>query len=124
MTNFFAEITGFEDRRFYSDWWNAGDLGEYWRKWNNPIHNWLIRHIYFPLVRRKYSQTNAGLLTFLFSAIAHEYVAIGTFRIFNMISFMVMMVNVPLISLQKAFKNIVSKKYNNIIFWLSYAIIG
>jgi len=124
FTNFFAELTRFADRRFYSDWWNAGDLAEYWRKWNHPIHHWLIRHIYFPLIRRKFSPDSAKLLTFLFSAVAHEYVAVGTFRVFNCVSFMVMMVNIPLISLQKALKPVISKKYNNIIFWLSYAIIG
>lgn len=32
--NFWAELTRFADRRFYSDWWNAGDLSEFWRKWN------------------------------------------------------------------------------------------
>lgn len=28
--NFWAELTQFADRRFYSDWWNASNLGEYW----------------------------------------------------------------------------------------------
>lgn len=51
--NFWAELTYFGDRRFYEDWWNAGNLSEYWRKWNHPIHNFLIRHIYYPLRRRK-----------------------------------------------------------------------
>ncbi len=32
--NMWAEITRFADRRFYSDWWNANNLSEYWRKWN------------------------------------------------------------------------------------------
>jgi hypothetical protein len=32
--NLWGEITGFADRRFYSDWWNANNLSEYWRKWN------------------------------------------------------------------------------------------
>ena len=32
--NLIAELTMFADRRFYSDWWNAGDLAEYWKKWN------------------------------------------------------------------------------------------
>jgi diacylglycerol O-acyltransferase-1 len=99
FTNFFAEVTRFADRRFYDDWWNAGDLAEYWRKWNHPIHHWLVRHIYFPLVRRKFSPDIAKLLTFLFSAIAHEYVAVGTFRVFNCVSFMIMMIDIPLISL-------------------------
>ena len=51
--NFFAELTYFADRRFYEDWWNAGSLSEYWRKWNFPIHSFLIRHVYYPLRRRK-----------------------------------------------------------------------
>ena len=50
--NFWGEVSRFADRRFYSDWWNSGTLGEYWRKWNYPIHNWLVRHVYFPLFRR------------------------------------------------------------------------
>lgn len=53
LTNFAAEVTRFSDCRFYSDWWNAGNLAEFWRKWNYPIHNWLVRHIYYPLIRRK-----------------------------------------------------------------------
>ena len=48
--NIMGELTQFGDRRFYSDWWNAGNLGEYWRKWNQPIHNWLQRHM---LIRRQ-----------------------------------------------------------------------
>jgi diacylglycerol O-acyltransferase-1 len=50
--NFWGELTYFADRRFYNDWWNAGDLSEYWRKWNFPIHSFLIRHVYYPLRRR------------------------------------------------------------------------
>ena len=123
-TNLFAELTRLADRRFYSDWWNAGDLAEYWRKWNYPIHNWLIRHVYYPLIRRGVSQNNARLLTFFFSAVAHEYVVVGSFRIVNFLAFFIMIVNIPLISIQKATAHIVAKKYNNMLFWLSYAIIG
>ena len=53
--NLSAELTRFADCIFYSDWWNAGDLGEYWRKWNYPIHFWLARHVYYPLVRRGFN---------------------------------------------------------------------
>jgi hypothetical protein len=49
FTNFWAEVTRFSDRRFYSVWWNAGSLAEYWPKWNSPIHNWLVRHLYYPM---------------------------------------------------------------------------
>ncbi len=79
-TNFWGEMTRFADRRFYSDWWNSGDLAEYWRRWNYPIHNWLVRHCYFPLIRRGYSSEVARFITFFVSAIFHEYILIGVFR--------------------------------------------
>ena len=97
--NFTAELTQFGDRRFYSDWWNAGNLAEYWRKWNYPIHNWLVRHVYFPLIRRGFSDDLCRILTFTVSAIAHEYIAVGAFRVFNMIAFAFMMINVPLMTI-------------------------
>jgi diacylglycerol O-acyltransferase-1 len=102
--NLFAEITHFADRRFYSDWWNAGNLSEYWRKWNFPIHSFLIRHIYYPLRRRKVSKPVALLITFLISAVFHEYVIIGVFRVFNFIAFTIMIINVPLMILQNKLK--------------------
>jgi diacylglycerol O-acyltransferase-1 len=96
-TNFWGEVTRFADRRFYSDWWNAGDLAEYWRKWNYPIHNWLVRHCYYPLIRRGLKSEIAQLLTFLVSAIFHEYIIIGIFRVCNLFAFTLMAANVPLI---------------------------
>ena len=42
--NAYADLTGFTDKNFYEDWWNSKSLGEYWRKWNLPVHNWLTRH--------------------------------------------------------------------------------
>lgn len=98
--NIMAEISYFADRRFYSDWWNAGSLSEYWRKWNHPIHNFLIRHVYFPLRRRKVNKPLALFITFLVSALAHEYIIIGIFRVVNFIAFTLMIVNVPLMIFQ------------------------
>jgi diacylglycerol O-acyltransferase-1 len=99
FTNFWAELTRFADRRFYSDWWNAGNLGEYWRKWNYPIHNWLVRHVYYPLIRRGLSSDMAKLITFFVSAVAHEYIVVGVFRVFNLMAFSIMIVNVPIMSI-------------------------
>ena len=96
LPNFSASLTQFADRRFYSDWWNSGNLGEYWRKWNHPIQNWLVRHVYFPLKRRGYSNDSARLITFTVSAVFHEYIAVGASRVFNMIAFGFMMVNIPI----------------------------
>jgi hypothetical protein len=71
--NILGEITYFSDRRFYNDWWNAGNLGEYWRKWNMPVHNFLIRHIYYPCRRADMDKSMAMLMTFFVSAAVHEY---------------------------------------------------
>ena len=104
--NLWGELTRFGDRRFYSDWWNAGNLSEYWRKWNFPIHNFLIRHIYYPLRRRQVNKAASLLITFLISAAAHEYIIIGVFRVVNFIAFTLMLVNVPLMIIQNKFKNV------------------
>ena len=123
-TNFWAEATRFADRRFYADWWNAGNLAEYWRKWNFPIHNWLVRHVYFPIIRRGYNSELAKLLTFLVSALFHEYVVIGIFRHFTFAGFLMMVVNVPFMQVQSLLRRVVSKNVNNLLFWLLFAILG
>ena len=122
--NFWAELTQFADRRFYSDWWNANNLGEYWQKWNMPIHNFLLRHIYLPLRRQGVSSNICMLSTFAFSAIFHEYVVIGVFSVVNGLAFFLMMACVPIIALQRALKDKISGNANNIGFWLGYLIIG
>lgn len=33
------------------EWWNATTVGEYWRLWNQPVHKWMLRHVYFPCIR-------------------------------------------------------------------------
>lgn len=122
--NLWAEITRFADRRFYSDWWNANNLSEYWRKWNQPIHNFLIRHVYFPFRRRKVSSEICMLITFTVSAIAHEYIVVGVFSVVNFIAFILMMVNVPVMIAQRQLKNFISGNTNNMLFWLCYIILG
>lgn len=123
-TNFWGEVTRFADRRFYSDWWNAGNLAEYWRKWNYPIHNWLVRHVYFPLIRRGFSDSLSRLLTFTVSAVFHEYIITGIFRAVNMIGFGAMIANIPLIQAQAVLKGQISRNSNNLLFWFFYTIIG
>ena len=71
--NIAAEITGFADRAFYLEWWNSRTLGEYWRTWNLPVHHYLTRHVYIPLLTRGCPKTLAMVCTFTISAIAHEY---------------------------------------------------
>ena len=74
--NILAELTRFGDRKFYLDWWNAVSIRDYWQKWNQPVHNWLLRHMYKPLRKVGITSTTAGLLVFIFSGIVHEYLII------------------------------------------------
>jgi diacylglycerol O-acyltransferase 1 len=48
--NTVGEVIQFADRNFYSDWWNAKNVVEFWKKWNLPVHYWCLRHVYKPLV--------------------------------------------------------------------------
>jgi hypothetical protein len=32
-------------------WWNAPSLDAFWRQWNMPVHGFLMRTLYFPLIR-------------------------------------------------------------------------
>lgn len=122
--NFWAEVTQFADRRFYSDWWNASNLGEYWRKWNQPIHNYLLRHIYFPLRRAGMGSAACLFTTFTVSAIFHEYIVVGIFSVINLVAFILMMINIPCMMLQRQLKNVISGNTNNLLFWLFYIILG
>ena len=45
-TNVYAELSGFEDRQFYQDFWNSTNFDEYSRKWNKLVHEFLYRHYY------------------------------------------------------------------------------
>ena len=57
--NFWGELVCFADRRLYLDWRSANNLGEFWRKWNFPIHSFLMRHCCIPLRRRRVSGATA-----------------------------------------------------------------
>jgi len=59
--NILAELLRFGDREFYKDWWNAKTVEEYWRMWNMPVHKWIIRHIYFPCIRKGLSRVIASI---------------------------------------------------------------
>ena len=52
MLNLTGELLRFGDREFYRDWWNCKNLADFWRMWNMPVHNFLVRHISQPLTKR------------------------------------------------------------------------
>ena len=74
LTNVLAEILQFADRDFYRGFWNSRGFGQFWANWNFPVHKWIKRHIYYPLLIKGYSKNFAIFIVFLFSGVAHEYI--------------------------------------------------
>lgn len=57
--------------------WNSTSWDEFSRKWNKPVHQFLLRHVYTSTMRSyKLSKTSAMLITFLLSAAVHELVMV------------------------------------------------
>jgi len=120
--NIVAELLRFGDREFYRSWWNSTTLGEYWRDWNTPVHNWLRRHVYFPAVRFGLNKVQASLLIFFISAVFHEVVASVPLKLFRLHFFMGMMFQVPLIIISEKFTK--GSQLGNFLFWIVFCILG
>ena len=97
--NLLAELLRFGDRSFYKAWWNATDFESYWRAWNMPVHCWVVRHAYFPVLRHvTTSKTLTGFLCFTISAALHELVIALPLRSYYMpLAFLGMMAQVPML---------------------------
>ena len=55
--------------------WNSTSWDEFSRKWNRPVYQFLLRHVYASTMRSyKLSKTSAMFITFLLSAAVHELV--------------------------------------------------
>jgi diacylglycerol O-acyltransferase-1 len=123
--NIMAELMRFGDRNFYRDWWNSLTLGEYWRLWNLPVHNWILRHLYGPLrsVGLDGGQSIYGV--FFVSAFAHEYIISGSCHVFNVVAFFGMFGQAPMVVRMEWYKKFFSEtQIGNVIFWVTFCIIG
>ncbi|KAJ3097739.1 hypothetical protein HDU96_000284 [Phlyctochytrium bullatum] len=118
ICNAFAELTCFADREFYEDWWNSCTFDEYARKWNKPVHEFLLRHVYGDTIANlKLSRTNATLLTFFLSSCFHELVFVVTGKRIRMYMFMLQMLQIPLIYVARIPWVHRQKTLGNMIFW-------
>jgi len=123
--NLVAELTRFGDRVFYRDWWNSGDLGQYWRLWNRPVHDWLVRHAYCVCVRAKWSEAAAKTAVFFISAVLHEVLISVPLRMVAFHAFFGMFLQVPVIMLtQWLHHKSKNPVFGNTIFWLALCIFG
>ena len=127
----------FADRRFYDDWWNSTSWDEFSRKWNKPVHTFLLRHVYASSISSyKLSRQSAMFFTFLLSAAAHELVmAIVTKKIryvqyllsfyarllnrtHRMYLFVMQLAQIPLIAVGRLPAIKKNKLLGNVVFWL------
>uniref|UniRef100_A0A7R9VM43 O-acyltransferase n=1 Tax=Chlamydomonas euryale TaxID=1486919 RepID=A0A7R9VM43_9CHLO len=123
--NILAELLRFGDREFYKDWWNASTVGEYWRLWNMPVHKWLLRHVYFPSIRLGCSKMVSMVLVFVVSAFFHELLLGVPLHMVRFWAFTGIMLQVPLIIISEKIKRrLNSDQWGNIMFWLSFCIVG
>jgi sterol O-acyltransferase len=138
VLGFFAEVTRFADRKFYSDWWNSLDWLEFSRyvppfpiaarhafpnnfdrEWNIPVHNFFRRHIYGASRGAKLSRPVATGITFFISALAHELIMGSITRKFRGYGFFLMMLQMPLVLIQRMPFLREQKLLKNVIFWCS-----
>lgn len=112
----FAELTCFADRHFYSDWWNCEDWLEFSREWNIPVHHFLRRHVYFSS-RTYFSDGFAMAITFLISSLGHELIMGCITKKLRGYGFVAMMLQLPIVALQRS-KYIKGRwVLNNACFW-------
>lgn len=119
VCNGFAELTRFADREFYQDWWNATSMDVFSRKWNKPVHSFLLKHVYASSIAGLgMSKTAAMLVTFMLSAFLHELVmAIVSGKIRGYL-FAAQMSQLPLILLSKVPFIRDNETLGNLIFWI------
>jgi branched-subunit amino acid transport protein AzlD len=120
LLNTVAELLCFADRAFYGAFWNATDLSTFWRTWNLPVHEFVLRHIYVISVERhNVSSKAASLGSFLLSAVLHELVCSVAFKV-NPLSLpymgLGMLFQVPLMEFSKRWRG---TRRGNYAVWLT-----
>lgn len=117
--NTMAELLYFADRDFYQDWWNAKDVGTFWRLWNLPVHKWAFRHVFVPMMQNKYSKGTAAVAVFMISAALHEYLVSVPLHMYKVGVFLGMMTQVPLVYISQFALKKFGQRVGNIMVWAS-----
>lgn len=94
---------------------------------NLPVHYFLVRHLYNPLLKRGISKSGANMLVFFISALGHEYLVSGSLGIVEWWAFWAMMMNSPIIIIQKKIEKtfgLKNSQLGNALFWISFCFIG
>ncbi|OAV99785.1 hypothetical protein PTTG_11705 [Puccinia triticina 1-1 BBBD Race 1] len=119
ICNAFAELTRFADREFYSDWWNSCSFDEFSRKWNKPVHHFLLKHVYASTISSYgVSRSAAAIMTLFLSSLVHELLMVIVTRKLRLYLFLAQMTQLPLtyIGRSKLFKT--RPALANAFFWV------
>jgi len=116
-----AEVTHYPIKRFYEDWWNATTVEDFWRRWNVPVHDFAVHHVFHPCMRSlKLSARAAGAVVFVLSALLHELTFAVAFRCPNCYFItMGMLLQVPLIHYSRHFRG---RRRGNILVWMNFVL--
>eukprot|EP00357_Protocruzia_adherens_P006740 CAMPEP_0115000576 /NCGR_PEP_ID=MMETSP0216-20121206/16844_1 /TAXON_ID=223996 /ORGANISM="Protocruzia adherens, Strain Boccale" /LENGTH=493 /DNA_ID=CAMNT_0002365709 /DNA_START=37 /DNA_END=1520 /DNA_ORIENTATION=+ len=115
--NLCAEWLKFDDKRFYDDWWNSKDLAEFWKKWNIPVHEWCLRHVFVESrYYLKFSSPLAVFSVFFLSAVLHEVIFSYGFSVLRAWGFIGMIIQFPFVVLGRVLK--VHPKFGNLNMWV------
>jgi diacylglycerol O-acyltransferase 1 len=107
------------------DWWNSSEISAYWRLWNTPVHFWLVRHVYFPCIRKGISRSSATFIVFFISALMHELLVSIPFHMVRPWSFLGMMMQMPLVALTKyLYRTFPGTSIGNMVFWCMFCVVG
>ncbi|KAJ3074479.1 hypothetical protein HDU98_011162 [Podochytrium sp. JEL0797] len=118
ICNAFAELTYFADREFYEDWWNSTTFDEYARRWNKPVHEFLMRHVYLAVMStHNIPRYESSLVTFLISSVFHELVMLLTGKRLRPWLFLLQMFQIPLIWMAGLPLIKRNRTLGNAIFW-------
>ncbi|KAK4689379.1 sterol O-acyltransferase, partial [Tremellales sp. Uapishka_1] len=109
----------FADREFYQDWWNSTSWDQFSRKWNKPVHTFLLRHVYASTMSGlQLSRASATFITFLLSALCHELVMAVVTKKIRPYLFLMQMAQLPMILVGRLPIIKRNKTVGNIVFWI------
>ncbi|KAF9139169.1 hypothetical protein BGX30_008277 [Mortierella sp. GBA39] len=119
ICNAFAELSCFADRNFYEDWWNCVSFDEWARKWNKPVHHFLLRHVYDSSIESFHlTKSNAAFATFFLSSCVHELVMMVVTRKVRLYLFALQMCQLPLIWMGNNKTIRETPRLANAFFWM------
>ncbi|KAL3953064.1 hypothetical protein ACCO45_013007 [Purpureocillium lilacinum] len=119
VLNILAELTFFADRSFYGPWWNCVSWDQFARLWNQPVHFFLLRHVYHSSISSmKVNKHTATLITFFLSACVHELVMLCLFKKLRGYLLALQMFQLPLVRLGRTKWLRGRQTLGNVLFWL------